>query len=245
MELINYCEYLKLGNLKNNLETILTEANATKPSYEEFLKQILCQETETRMNNGIKTRMRQAKLPYKKYIEDLDMNPYPPSAKAKIEKLLNSNFVNEKENVVLVGNPGVGKTHLAIGLAIKSCIDFKRVLYVSAPNLVIELREALSRNSMTSLKNKFLKYELVVIDELGYVSFDKKGSEMLFNLLSNRIGVGSTILTTNLVFERWNEIFGDEVLTTAIVDRVCHKSHIIDMSCESYRIQETKNWLSN
>ena len=120
----------------------------------------------------------------------------------------------------------------------------KNVLFKSVPNLVIELQESMSRNQITMYKKKFEKSDLVILDELGYVSFDKEGSEILFNLISNRINAGSIIITTNLLFDRWEEIFKDPILTTAIVDRLAFKSHIINMSGDSYRIKETKNWLN-
>lgn len=110
-------------------------------------------------------------------------------------------------------------------------------------NLIIELKEAMSQNQINNYKRKFEKYDLTILDELGYISFDKEGSEILFNLLSNRNDKGSIIITTNLVFERWEEIFKDPILSGAIIDRLAHKSHIIDMSGDSYRIKETIDWM--
>lgn len=126
---------------------------------------------------------------------------------------------------------------------IEACMKDMRVLFTSVPNLVTRLHETMSLNQMTTFKKKFERYDLVILDELGYVSFDKEGCEMLFNLLSNRNDVGSIIISTNLVFERWDELFKDPVLTGAIVDRLAHKAHVVDMSGDSYRIRETKRWL--
>ena len=139
----------------------------------------------------------------------------------------------------------MGKTHYASGLGMKACLENKKVLFISVPNLIIELKEAMSQNQISHYKKQFEKYDLVILDELGYVSFDKEGSEILFNLISNRINVGSILITTNLPFDRWNETFQDPILTTAIVDRLAHKSYVLNMSGESYRVEETIDWLKS
>ncbi|TYC85195.1 ATP-binding protein, partial [Acetobacterium wieringae] len=129
---------------------------------------------------------------------------------------------------------------------IKACMASKSVLFISIPNLIIELREAMSLNQVSNYKRNFEKYDLVVLDELGYVSFDKDGCEILFNLLSNRNDKGSIIITTNLAFERWEEIFKDTMLTGAIIDRLAHRAHIMDFSREiSYRMEDTIAWLKS
>ena len=122
-------------------------------------------------------------------------------------------------------------------------MENKNVLFVNVPNLIIELKEAMSQNQVHRYKKQFQKYDLVILDELGYISFDKEGSEILFNLLSNRNEQGSIIITTNLIFERWEEIFKDPILTGAVVDRLAHKAHILNLSGESYRIKETEKML--
>ena len=137
----------------------------------------------------------------------------------------------------------MGKTHYATALGMKACMTNLKVLFVSVPNLILELKEAMNNHQITQYKRKFEKYDLVILDELGYVSFDQAGNEILFNLISNRINAGSIIITSNLAFDRWNEIFKDTILTAAIVDRLAHKSYVIDMSGESYRIEETIEWL--
>ena len=120
----------------------------------------------------------------------------------------------------------------------------KNVLFVSVPNLIIELKEAMCMNQLNLYKRKFEKYDLVILDELGYVSFDKSGCEILFNLLSNRNDKGSIIITTNLTFDRWDEIFKDTMLTGAMVDRLAHKAHVLDISRDtSHRFEETISWL--
>lgn len=152
-------------------------------------------------------------------------------------------FIDNQENVILIGNPGVGKTYLANALGMEACLAGKSVLFVSIPNWVIELKEAMSSNQLTYYKRRFSKYDLVILDELGYVTFDQVGSEILFNLLSNRSNNGSMIITTNLNFDRWEETFKDPMLTAAIVDRLAHRAHVLDMSGTSFRVEDTKEWL--
>lgn len=244
MPIKEYAKFLQLSYLFKNGDQILKEAKDTKMSHEEFLSDILEKETSLRRENGIKRRLNQAKFPHKKYLVDFKTDHMNKMLANKIEELKTVDFIKEKENIILIGNPGTGKSHLAIALGIEACMQSKNVLFISVPNLVIELKEAMSLNQINIYKKKFEHYDLVILDELGYVSFDKEGNEILFNLLSNRNDNGSIIITTNLVFERWEEVFKDPVLTGALVDRLAHKSHVIDMSGDSYRVKETREWLT-
>jgi len=239
------CE-LKLPYIKENYEMFIDEANHIKMDYIEFLTILLEKECALRKANGVKNRMRYAKFPVKKYLEDFDRNKYGGEFKKKFEELETLQFIDNKENIILIGTPGSGKTHYSIALGIKACLCGKTVLFTSVPNLIIELKEAMSLNQLNFYKRKFEKYNLVILDEMGYVSFDKTGCEILFNLLSNRNDKGSIIITTNLPFERWEEIFKDTMLTGAIVDRLAHKAHILDISREtSHRFEETISWLKS
>lgn len=235
---------LKLAYTQSNYEELIKEAIDLKSTPEEFLSTVLRKEVECRQANGIQRRIRKAKFPYKKYLVDFNTKTLNKELQKKINDLKTLDFINSKENLILIGNPGTGKTHLAIALGIEACMRGMTVLFTSIPNLVIELKEAMSLNQITTYKRKFEKYDLVILDELGYVSFDKEGNEILFNLLSNRNDNGSIIITTNLVFDRWDEVFKDPVLTGALVDRLAHKAHVLDMSGESYRIKETLDWMS-
>ena len=188
--------------------------------------------------------MRQAKFPMKKYLVDFDRSKYGKEFIDKFKELERLDFIDKGENVILIGSPGSGKTHYSIALAIEAITKGKTVLFVSVPNLVIELKEAMSKAQLNYYKRKFERYDLVVLDELGYISFDKSGAELLFNLVSNRNDKGSIIITSNLTFERWEEVFSDTVLTGALVDRIAHKAHILDISRDtSHRFEETIAWL--
>ena len=235
---------LRLSYIRKNYEEHLQIAKQTNQDHEDFLQELLLNERNQRRNNGIKRRIRLAKFPQKKYLEDFEVSHFKEDIKKKFKELETLDFIESKENVILMSNPGMGKTHYASALGMKACLENKKVLFISVPNLIIELKEAMSQNQITRYKNQFERYDLVILDELGYVSFDKEGSEILFNLISNRINAGSIIITTNLLFDRWEEIFKDPILTTAIVDRLAFKSHIIKMSGDSYRIKETKNRLN-
>jgi DNA replication protein DnaC len=203
----------------------------------------LAKEVEQRQGNRVQRRIKDARFPYRRYLTDLDLGEYSDGVRREIEDLSGLEFIDEKENVILVGNSGRGKSHLAIGLGISACLADKRVLFTNVPNLVIELKEAMSRSSVTAFRNRFVKYELVIIDELGYISFDKEGCDILFNLISNRIEAGSMIITSNLAFNEWVTVFKDEHLTGALVDRVARHAHVLDMSGTSFRFKETKDWL--
>lgn len=241
----DYALQLKLANLKLNYKEMIEEAKQNDYNYQDFLELILKSEIEAREQNRKDYLLKNAKFPTRLYLEDYQLEHMDNQTKKQVKNLLDLEFINKKENVLLFGNPGVGKSHLATGLGIKACLENKSVLFISVPNLMIEIKESMSLNQIQRYKRSFEKYDLVILDELGYITFEKEASEILFNLLSNRNEKGSIILTTNLSFERWEEVFKDKVLTTAIIDRLAHKSHIIDLSGESYRAKETMEWLSD
>lgn len=234
---------LKLPYIGQNYIDELKEGEIAGLSLSEFLEQLLTKEVELRRENGTKTRMRRAKFPYKQYLEDFKYDKYSTALRHELEELSSLNFIDNHENAIFIGTPGSGKTHFAIGLGIKACLAGKSVLFVSVPNLVIELHEAVNNSVFTAYKRKFEKHDLVILDELGYVSFSKEESELLFNLVSSRYGKGSVVITTNLSFDRWSEVFGDTMVTSAMVDRLAFKAHTLDMSLDtSYRYEATVAW---
>ena len=236
---------LKLSHIKSNYQQSINEALDSNASYEDFLKIILTDEVNVREKNGINRRIRTARFPYIKYLSDLKLEYFPIEVSNQIRELQSLRFLDEGRNVILVGNPGVGKTHTAIGLGIQATMKMKNVLYITVPNLITELKESMTLNQLTNYKKRFITYDLVILDELGYIGFDKEGSELLFNLLSMRNETKSIIITTNLTFNRWEEIFIDPTLTAAMVDRIAHKATVINIKGDSYRIKETKEWLNN
>jgi len=237
---------LQLPYIRDNYEDLINDANKLKPSYEKFLADFLEREYNKRMENGMKRRIHTAKFPIKKYLVDFDRNKYDAAFLPKFEELETLEFIDKEENVILIGTPGAGKTHYAIALGISACLSGKSVLFANVPNLVVELKEAMSNMQISSYRRKFEKYNLVILDELGYVSFDKAGCELLFNLLSSRNDKGSIIITTNLTFDRWEDVFKDPTLTGAMIDRLALKAHVLDISREKGgRFEETIAWLES
>lgn len=238
-----YAYYLRLGYITKNYDYLCKQAKTNELSYEDFLQSVLKSEVDYRKSNLIRKRTRQAKFPYIFTLEDFKLEHLTAEIKRKIKELSTLEFIDNKENIVLVGNPGTGKSALSIALGTAACLENKTVLFISVPQLLIEINEAMSKAEYLRYKRKFERYDLVIIDELGYSSFSKDSGEILFNLLSSRNNSGSLIITSNLTMDKWNEIFHDTVLTGAIVDRLANKAHMIDMSGESYRIKQTKEWL--
>lgn len=245
MPIKEHASELLLSYISRNYDLHVTEATHTGLAYDAFLDELLFREVEHRRENRLRKRISSARFPCRKYLVDFEKAPFTKRTAQTIHSFETLDFIRNKENIILIGNPGVGKTHLAIALGIEACMQDMRVLFAHVPNLVIELREAMSQNQISSFRKKFEKYDLVILDELGYVSFDKDGNEILFNLLSSRNDAGSIIITTNLVFERWDEVFHDPILTGALVDRLAHRSYVVDMSGDSYRIRETRLWLQS
>jgi len=244
-KIVAYTKELRLPAIRQNYQTHVKEALKKKISLEEYLLGLLEDEFETRLKNRKLARIRQADFPYKKFLQDLQRKELPKNAQDKIDTLESLDFIGKGQNVVLAGNPGTGKTHLAIGLGIKACMEDYKVFFTTVPRLITQIRECRSQKTLRTLEGRFEKYDLVICDEFGYISFDKEGAEMLFSHLSLRAGRKSTIITTNLSFERWSEIFGDPVLTAAMVDRLTHKAYLINMNGLSYRAKETKQWMKN
>jgi len=235
---------VSLPGVRRYLVEEIKEANMKNLSYEEFLYDLLLKESDLRLESGKKNRIRLANFPYRKYLEELSIEDLPPDARKRLKVLKSLDFIENGQNVILAGSPGTGKTHLAIALGIKACMAGYKVLFATVPLLINQLKESRSEKTLIKLEGKFEKYDLVIADELGYISFDKEGSELLFTHLSLRAGRKSTIITTNLSFERWDEIFSDSVMTAAMIDRLTHKSYILNMNGNSYRLKETKEWLA-
>ncbi|MTI65883.1 MAG: AAA family ATPase [Firmicutes bacterium] len=242
-EVKNHIKELKLAGISPVLEEKLEDAYRTDIAYEIFLQELLEIGVDTRRENGKKNRIRNAKFPYKKYLDDIVPEYLPEEANKRLKELKTLKFIEERRNVIFAGNPGTGKSHLAIGLGIHACNSGYKVLFATIPLLINELKEARSEKRLKTLERKFQKYDLIIADELGYISFDKEGSELLFTYLSLRAERKSTIITSNLSFNRWDEIFNDPVLTAAMVDRLTHKSYVINMNGNSYRTKETMDWM--
>ena len=178
--------HLRLPYIRENWRQLVDEARHTKQDYESFLADLLDLEWRQRLENGQQRRIKEAKFPLKKYLCDFKRDKYDPVFLPKFEELETLAFIPNKENIILLGTSGAGKTHLAIALGIAACMKGHSVLFASVPNLIIELKETMSSNGLSNYRKRFEKYDLVILDELGCVSMDKNGCEMLFNLISSR-----------------------------------------------------------
>ena len=165
---------------------------------------------------------------------ETDTDALPTEARKALPNLETLDFIKEGRNLILYGNPGTGKTHLATALGIAACNAGYSVLFTSVPRLLTQIRECRNAMTLRALENKFERYDMVICDEFGYVSCDKAGAEMLFNHLSLRTDKKTTVITTNLAFNRWDEIIADKVLVTAMVDRLTHKAILLNMTGKSY-----------
>ena len=239
-----YSKELRLPVFRRDYKELATEAARQGLDYEAYLVKLMEREYELRIENRKKAQIRNARFPSKMYLSDLERDQLPPGAREKLPLLERLDFIPAARNVILSGNPGTGKTHIAIGLGLKACMQGYKVLFTTVHRLLTQLRESHSGRTLKQVEAQFEKYDLVICDEFGYVSFDKQGSELLFNHLSLRTGRKSTIITTNLGFDRWEEIFGDPVLTAALVDRVTHKAYLVNMSGDSYRLKETEKMMN-
>ncbi len=235
---------LRLPAFRREYQHHASQAAKDSLSYEDFLLNLMQCEYQMRIENRRKAQIKQAGFVQYKYLHDLNRQDLPPDATSKLAQLERLDFIKSGQNVILSGNPGTGKTHLATALGIKACQQGYKVLFTTTPRLLTQLRESRSQKILRQIENRFEKYDLVICDEFGYISFDKEGAELLFSHLSLRCSRKSTIITTNLSFERWNEIFGDTVLTAAMVDRLTHRALIVNMSGKSYRVKETKQMMS-
>ena len=236
---------LRLPTFRKDMEEVATLALKEESSYEYVVLSLMRREYEVRQTNSKKAQMTRAGFPQYKYLQDLHRDELPADGKEKLPYRETLDFIAAGQNVILGGSPGTAKTHIAIGLGIKACEQGYTVLFTTVSDLLTQIRESYSERTLRGLEHKFKKYDLVICDEFGYISFDKQGSEMLFNHLSLRTGIKATIITSNLSFDKWDEIFGkDPVLTAALLDRLTHKAYLVNMNGESYRMKETKKLLN-
>lgn len=236
----DYAAELKLLAFKEELECTLSLAAEENWNHLQFLTELLGKESARRRECRRRSRIRSAGFPQMNYLHELVMEDMPKEAQVILPELETLDFIRQGRNLVLYGNPGTGKTHIATALGIKACQQDFTVLFTSVPVLLTQIREAKSAKTLRTLQLRFEKYDLVICDEFGYVSCDKEGGELLFNHLSLRAGKKATIITTNLAFNRWNEIIKDKVLVAAMVDRLTHKAYLVNMTGLSYRLKETQ-----
>jgi len=214
------------------------EAEDNNLSYEDYLLGILEQEISQRESNRIQRGIRLATFPIIKTLDSFDFKAVPSLSKQKVLKLASCEYIKNLENVILVGNSGVGKTHIATALAYEACRKGMKAKFFTAAGLINELLAAQQDYKLNRMERQYSAYHLIVIDELGYVPFSKTGAELLFQFCSSRHERGSLIITTNLEFPKWTEVFSDAQMTAALLDRLTHKAHILNINGESYRFKQ-------
>ena len=235
----SYLKQLKLPAMAQNYTKLAREAAQANMPYEDYLLALLELEVAHRTENAAKKRIARARFPYLRTLDQFDFSAIPSLNKAKVLELSRSDYIRAKENIVAIGNTGTGKTHLAISLGLLACQQGWKVRFYTAAALINELAEAQAQQRLSRLQKQLAGYHLVILDEVGFIPFSPSGSQALFQFCSGRYLTGSMIITTNLEFERWTEVFGDERLTGALLDRLTHRCHILEMNGESYRFKES------
>jgi DNA replication protein DnaC len=241
-KIMHYSRQLRLPGFRKYYQSIQEEMPAEGMDYSDYLARLLELEYKERKERRKKLQIKLAGFPELKYLQEIELEELPKDGQEKLPTLKTLDFVKNGQNIILSGNSGTGKSHIATGLGLEACVKGYKVLFVTVPQLITQIRESRSEKRLRTLENRFEKFDLVICDEFGYISFDKEGAELLFTHLSLRAGRKSTIITTNLSFDRWSEIFGDPVLTAAMVDRITHRAHIVNMNGKSYRAKQTKLW---
>lgn len=230
---------LNLSLMSANLGSLVRQARENGTSHEEFLLALTEVELQMRAENRLKRKLREAKFPLLKTLEQFDFSSAQELDKRLMRELESGEYLRTHRNVIFMGRSGAGKTHLATGLGVAACRQGINTRFVNGCGLTNELIEAQSERRLSRVIQKYARYGLVVVDELGYVPFSRESAELLFQVLAERHERGSVIITTNLGFADWTQIFGDATLTAALLDRLTHKAHIINCTWESYRLKET------
>ena len=230
---------LKLSGMAAELEGSLRQAREGREDYDEFLLNLTELEVAVRMENGRKRRLRDAKFPLLKPLETFNFEAAPDLDTRLLKDLTGGQYIKEARNVIFLGRSGAGKTHLATALGMEACSQGIRTKFITGCALANELIEARDEKLLGRVIKRYAAYGLLICDELGYVPFSKEGADLLFQVFAERHERKSVIITTNLGFGDWTQVFGDPTLTGALLDRITHKAHIISCNWESYRLKET------
>jgi DNA replication protein DnaC len=234
ISLQDYCKTLHISTVYSVYE----EKYAENLEVTNFLKEALSSEFHSRKINRQMKALKQAGFPTVKRFEDLKIDALPEDGRRSIPDLQALEFLKERKNLILIGNSGTGKTHCAIATGVHACLNEYKVVFRTAAMSINELYEAKKQSRLSFVIKKMKMADLLIIDELGYISFDLEGAELLFQLLAARYETQSTLVTSNLMFSEWVRIFHDKTLTAALLDRITHRALILNMSGTSFRRRE-------
>ena len=236
----HHLKALRLPTILSECDKVAARCASENVDHLGFLQQLCELELVDRERRAAERRLKAARFPTLKTLEDFDFSAQPSLNKVLVAELMRGAFVDQRESVILLGNPGTGKTHLATALAMEACRRGKRVRFWRVIELVTHLMEAREERNLLRLKSQLAKLDLLVLDELGYVPTSKVGAELLFDVISTAYERTSIIVTTNLPFEQWTEVLGSERLVGATLDRLTHRCHILEATGESYRLKDAK-----
>jgi len=239
--LLEHClKQLKLPTMLRDYASAAAVCGRENASFETFLLRLCERELADRQQRATERRIKAAKFPTLKTIESFRFDEQPSINEALVRELLTGEFIDRRENVLLIGNSGTGKTHLATALGLAACHDGRKVRFFAVTSLVTQLLEAREDRRLERLVKQLGRQDLLILDELGYVPFTKAGAELLFEVVSRAYERQSLIVTTNLPFEQWPEVCGSERLTGAMLDRLTHRVHIVEANGESYRLRDSQ-----
>jgi DNA replication protein DnaC len=230
---------LNLNHMRRQLEPVIRQAQENALDYGEFLLALTDHEIQMRSENRLKRRLREAKFPLLKTLEQISYEAAPGLDPRLVRHLESGEYLAQHRNVIFLGKSGTGKTHLATGLGVAACRQGLSTRFVTGCSLVNELIEAKKGKLLSRLIQRYARYGLLILDELGYVPFSREGAELLFQVLTERHERASVIITSNLGFADWTQIFGEATLTAALLDRLTHKAFILECNWESFRFRES------
>lgn len=236
----HHLKSLRLPTLERECEKVASRAASENLDHLAFLLQLVELEMIEREQRSAERRLKAAKFPYHKTLDEFDFTAQATLNKPLVLELMRGDYLDRHENILLVGNSGTGKTHLATALGMAACGQGKRVRFYRITELITVLMEAREERQLLRLRTQLGKQDLLILDELGYVPASKAGSELLFDIISTAYERQSLIVTTNLPFENWTEVLGSERLTGATLDRLTHRCHILETRGESYRLKDAK-----
>ncbi len=240
-QLVENLAYLKLGRIQEIYEPAALQAAKDNLTHVEYLKNLISEQTAERFERSVQAKTRQAHFPVIKTISSFDFKQPEKINKQQILELLAMDFVDRHENVILLGPPGVGKTHIALALGQMACSKGIRTNFTTAIDAINQLSAANSDNTFIKCMKQYTGPRIQIIDELGYLPIDKQGANLLFQIISQRYERGSIILTCNRAFKEWGEIFHDNTIASAVIDRLIHHSTVVKINGESYRVKDRKN----